>query len=107
MKLKSIHELYYSATKPVLLKMHSDTMLASDDIFAQDFQIYSAELLDAALCYTNGKVSISFCMNHREQFLVYYLIFFLGLSLTSPVTQVTLLCHLFYPAVKWFIELCV
>lgn len=67
MKVKSVHELYYSATKPVLFKMHTDTMLASDAIFAQDFHIYSDELPDAALCYTNGKISISFCMNHRVQ----------------------------------------
>lgn len=73
-------------------------MPASDDICAQDFQIYSVELLDAALCYTNGKASISFCMNNREQFPEYYLVFFfLGLQLTSPVPQATSLCSLFYP----------
>lgn len=47
--------------------MHTDTMLASDDIFAQDFHIYSDELPGAALCYTNGKISIGFRMNHRVQ----------------------------------------
>lgn len=68
MKLQSIHELYYSTTKLVLLKMHTGTMPASDDILAQDFQTYSAELLDAAPCYISDKVSVSFGVNNTEQF---------------------------------------
>ena len=53
-------------------------MPASDSIFAHDFQIYSVELLDAALCYINGKVFISFCVNNREQFHKCYPISFPG-----------------------------
>lgn len=66
MKWQQIHRLYYGVTRLLLLKMHPGTMPESGAILGQDFQIDSLQLWDAALCYTNGKVSISIWVNNEQ-----------------------------------------